>query len=79
MYVATLVLTMFFRGYTQKKEVSPTVEKITIKHVCHASFVNHLCSVPPVKNFHNVAQNLPVGDIVKTSGKHGPPRMPAEE
>ena len=34
--------------------------KIKIKPVKHVSFVNHLCSVPPVENVHNVAQNLPV-------------------
>ena len=37
------------------------MEKIKIKPVKHAAIVNHLCSVPPVENVHNVAQNLPVG------------------
>ena len=49
------------------------------KPVKHASFVNQLSSVPPVENVHNIAQNLPVGDVCKTSGKHCHPRVPAQE
>ena len=60
-HVAIHVLTVFFQGHPQKKGVSSRVEKIKIKSVKHASFVNHLCSVSPVENVHNVAQNLPVG------------------
>ena len=53
--------------HPQKKGVSPTVEKIKIKPVKHASFVNHLCYIRPVGNVHNVAQNILVGG--------GPPRV----
>ena len=52
--VAIHVLTVFFQGHQLKKGVSLAVENMKIKPV------NHLCSVPPVENIHNVTQNLPV-------------------
>ena len=56
-----MYLLLFELGHSQKKGVRPAVEKIKIKSVKCASFVNHLCSVPPVENVHNVVQSLPVG------------------
>ena len=44
----------------------PVVEKIKIKPVKHASFVNRLCSVPHVENVQSVAPNLPMGGLRKT-------------
>ena len=62
MYLATHVLSVLFRGHPQKSS-KPNSRKDQTKSVNHASFVNNLSSVPTVENFHNVAQNLPVGDI----------------
>ena len=44
------------------KAVSPAIDNIRIKAVNHASFVSHLCFAP-MENIHNVAQNLPLGDV----------------
>ena len=42
------------------------MRKNTIKPLNHASFVNHLCSLPPVKfSVQNVVQNLLVGGHLK--------------
>ena len=55
-----MYLLCFFEG-SGKKEVCPAVQEIKINPVKHASFVNHLFSVPPVENVHNVTQYLPMG------------------
>ena len=52
-----------FSLHPQRKGVSPAVEKVKIKPVKHASFVNNLC--PSVENVLNGAQNPPVGGCLR--------------
>ena len=60
-FVVTHTPYVFVTGQPQKKGISPDSEKIQIKPVKDASFIDLSPSAPPVTNVPNAVEGIPAG------------------
>ena len=61
MFMVTPAPFVFLTGQPQKKDISPNRDKIQIKPLKDASFVDLSPSAPPVTNVPSVVESIPVG------------------